>query len=493
MLQRQLDNEKQVLKDLEKQYKVALKDIDEKLATLMGRTDADMQHVIFQVDYQKALKTQIQAILEQLHANEFETISEYLANCYDDGFVGTIYSLNNQGVPLIIPIDQNAVIKAIQTESKISEKLYTRLGKDVTELRKNITAEITRGISTGMLYSEISRNIDNASNVGLNRAARITRTEGNRIQNKASMDALYKAKEKGCDPVKMWCAALDGDTRPSHRQVDGETRELDEKFSNGLRYPLDPQGSASEVVNCRCTLLKKPRWSLDESELHALKERAKYFGLDKTKDFEDFKKKYLKAAKEVVENSVKSSTIKSEKVKTKKSDYKKLSQKSYEDFVKPHDMDYFEAMEYRGYVASPNSFKMNDILRNGGKLKGEDLKTYKAMMEKIQSTELPENLQLTRYAGQSFLDAIAGENGIPTVGDIVTEKGFLSTSAVTKINMFTDRPVKMTVLADKGTHAFITNNKKESEIIFPPNTSYEILSVKKTKHGIEMVVKILER
>ena len=39
----------------------------------------------------------------------------------------------------------------------------------------------------------------------------------------------------------------------------------------------------------------------------------------------------------------------------------------------------------------------------------------------------------------------------------------------------------------------ITNNKKESEIIFPPNTSYEILSVKKTKHGIEMVVKILER
>ena len=33
-------------------------------------------------------------------------------------------------------------------------------------------------------------------------------------------------------------------------------------------------------------------------ELETLKERAEYFGLDKTEDFEDFKKKYLKAADE---------------------------------------------------------------------------------------------------------------------------------------------------------------------------------------------------
>jgi hypothetical protein len=36
---------------------------------------------------------------------------------------------------------------------------------------------------------------------------------------------------------------------------------------------------------------------LDEDELQTLKDRAAYFELDKSKDFEDFKEKYLKAAK----------------------------------------------------------------------------------------------------------------------------------------------------------------------------------------------------
>ena len=64
-------------------------------------------------------------------------------------------------------------------------------------------------------------------------------------------------------------------------------------------FPGDPSGSAAEVVNCRCTSDTRARWALDESELQTLKERAEYFGLDKTKDFEEYKEKYLTA----VENS----------------------------------------------------------------------------------------------------------------------------------------------------------------------------------------------
>ena len=50
-------------------------------------------------------------------------------------------------------------------------------------------------------------------------------------------------------------------------------------------------------ISCRCTMLEKPTWALDESELDRLKERATYYGLDKTKDYEEFKTKYLKAVK----------------------------------------------------------------------------------------------------------------------------------------------------------------------------------------------------
>ena len=81
-------------------------------------------------------------------------------------------------------------------------------------------------------------------------------------------------------------------------QVDQVTESVKE-FSNGLMFPSDPSGGAAEVINCRCTSNTRARWALDDGELQTLKECAEYFGLDKTKNFEEYKQKYLKA----VENS----------------------------------------------------------------------------------------------------------------------------------------------------------------------------------------------
>ena len=52
-------------------------------------------------------------------------------------------------------------------------------------------------------------------------------------------------------------------------------------------------GVPSLDINCRCALLQRARWSLDEEELETLKKKASYFKLDKTKSFEDFKIIYL--------------------------------------------------------------------------------------------------------------------------------------------------------------------------------------------------------
>ncbi len=163
----------------------------------------------------------------------------------------------------------------------------------------SLTQEISRGIASALPYRDIARNIRNVSGAPLSRAKTITRTEGHRIQQTSARDAQQVAKSKGADVVKQWDAALDGRTRDSHRMVDGEIRELDEKFSNGLMFPGDPNGGAAEVVNCRCTSGTRARWALDESELDALKERAEYFGLDKTNNFEEYKEKYLAASNEI--------------------------------------------------------------------------------------------------------------------------------------------------------------------------------------------------
>lgn len=292
--QAELDAEKKVLRDLERQYQAALKDIDDKVAQLLGRSDADMSNVIYQVGHQKALRSQIHGILEQLQAIEFQTISDFLADSYQQSFVGTMYSMHNQGIPLILPIDKN-LVKAVTTNSRLSEDLYTSLGVDIKKLNNAVRAEISRGISAGLSYNEIARNIANASKAPRSRAATIVRTESHRIREESRNDARDMAKKKGADVVKQWDATLDGDTRKSHRKLDGQIREVDEPFEvDGKKamYPGD-FGRPEEDINCRCISLTRARWELDEAELETLKKRAEFFGLDKSESFEDFEKKYL--------------------------------------------------------------------------------------------------------------------------------------------------------------------------------------------------------
>lgn len=307
VLQSQLNDEKAVLKALESNYKDALDEINSKIEILMARQDADMQHVIYQVEYQKALKTQIQAILETLQANEFETLSEYLAKSYEEGFLGTMYDLHGQGIPLVFPIDQAQVLQAIQTETNLSTTLYGAMGKDIKDLQKKIAGEISRGLATGMMYSEISRNIASWARIPKNNAMRIARTEAHRIQCKAAYDAQHKAKSKGADVVKQWDATLDGKTRDSHRAIDGEIKELDEKFSNGLEYPGDPSGEAGEVINCRCALLQRARWALgndytkwsEDAPVVIDDDGTTQFTIIESKNYGDFKKQYNQATERV--------------------------------------------------------------------------------------------------------------------------------------------------------------------------------------------------
>lgn len=302
-----LNNEKAVLKQIERNYQDALDEINSKIELLMARQDADMQHVIYQVEYQKALRTQVQAILETLQANEFETVSEYIAQSYEEGFLGTMYDLQGQGIPLVFPIDQEQVVDAIQHETNLSESLYTAMGHDIKDLQKKISGEISRGLATGQMFSEISRNIASWARIPKNNAMRIARTEGHRIQCKASMDACNKAKSKGADVVKQWDASLDKRTRDSHAQIDGEIKELDEKFSNGLMYPGDPSGSAGEVINCRCALLQRARWALGndytkwspDAPVVIDDDGTTQFTVIKAKNYEEHKKLYKQATERV--------------------------------------------------------------------------------------------------------------------------------------------------------------------------------------------------
>lgn len=298
--QTQLNAEKKVIRLLERVYEQAKKDCEQKIRELSARTDMEnLQSVIYQKQYQQMLVDQLESILYDLQEGQFTNIADYLQESYVDGYTGVYYDIGKvTGIPVVMPIRQDQVVKAVQTDSKLSTSLYNKLGEDVTYLKKSIRAELSRGIASGSTWNQMAVHIAKGMNSpfrkAYNNAIRIARTEGHRIQNEAALDAQDEAKKKGANVVKQWDATLDDRTRPDHQAADGQIREIDEPFDVGGEKMKAPGvgGSAKNVCNCRCCLLQRAKWALDEDELEELKERAAFFGLDKSKDFEEFKQKY---------------------------------------------------------------------------------------------------------------------------------------------------------------------------------------------------------
>lgn len=91
------------------------------------------------------------------------------------------------------------------------------------------------------------------------RAETITRTETNRTFSRASHDAA----ESGGRVVKWWLTAGDGRVRDAHveagrRYTESRAIPQEEPFivdGEELMYPLDPNGSAENTINCRCVAL----------------------------------------------------------------------------------------------------------------------------------------------------------------------------------------------------------------------------------------------
>lgn len=304
--------EKKLLKELKKIYEDAAKEVEQKIRISNGKIDlllsvfdeldkkqkSLLQSQIYQKKFQENLKRQLDELIGNLNVDSYDSITRYLTDSYYTGYVGTMYDIQGQGIPLITPINEKQVTRAMTLNTKLSVPLYTRMGIDVGVLKKQIAKHISRGIATSSSYAHIARNIDGASNTGFNKAMRIARTEGHRIQVLSANDAQHAAKAKGCEVVKQWDATLDGRTRPMHRLLDGKLAEIDEPFvvdDIEVMYP-GGFGIASQDVNCRCALLQRARWALDADELKTLKERAEYYGLDKSDDFRDFREKYLMTA-----------------------------------------------------------------------------------------------------------------------------------------------------------------------------------------------------
>ena len=156
------------------------------------------------------------------------------------------------------PVFSEAWAKFVIREygSKIGTKIRTLKETIATQVAQQVRLNIEEGAD---IVTDLTKEIEkvvNSNSFYKWQAERIARTETTTAMNAATEVA---AEETKIDYQKQWLSAGDGNERPSHMRLNGNKIEKEERFSNGLRYPGDPLGLASEVVNCRCTLVYIPK------------------------------------------------------------------------------------------------------------------------------------------------------------------------------------------------------------------------------------------
>ena len=261
VLQILLDDEAALLKDLQKVYAAALADIKRNVRWLMA--DEMSQSKIYQLEYQQQLEKRIDAILDVLNSNDEAAIMTFLSNIYNDSFYGTNYIIQQQGIPLLFNLTEEEVLLSVLRKTE-DMTFAQRLGKNMSEFKRTVKNEISRGIAAAESYTKIAKNLSSLIQEDYNKSRRIAVTESGRVSSEAKLNVQQRAKARGANIVKEWSCTLDSKTRKAHRELDGQIREIDEYFEVDGMKTLAPCkfGKASQDINCRCTLLTRARWAI---------------------------------------------------------------------------------------------------------------------------------------------------------------------------------------------------------------------------------------
>ena len=206
--------------------------------------------------------------LKRLLKNIFDQFEEE----YSERYVASNEPLARFGYEesLISPNFNNRDAQAIavlEDTDKGRKLLEQRSIKSFESIKSNevdgVMSLITQGVKEGKVAEAISEDIAQWFTDPLRvdaKTDKIARTETG-IATMTGKEAAGRDMNQvlGDDfkVTKTWIAILDGRERTSHgrRGVHLETVDRDKRFSNGMRYPLDPSGPAEERINCRCDMI----------------------------------------------------------------------------------------------------------------------------------------------------------------------------------------------------------------------------------------------
>jgi len=145
------------------------------------------------------------------------------------------------------------------TISPQKEKAFQKLLAENRDIRwqkgklQSVTLQaILQGESIPNMARRIARDL---TEINRKSSIRYARTATTSAENAGRIDSYKRAESMGIEMLKEWMATADDRTRDSHIALDGVKVGVDDVFPNGCAFPGDPSGPASEVWNCRCTLI----------------------------------------------------------------------------------------------------------------------------------------------------------------------------------------------------------------------------------------------
>lgn len=268
---------KRLEKRLNKEYSKAAKEMEQKLKTYLNKFAVKdkikrkelKDGKITQKEYNQWRLGQImigkrwQEMLNVL-SDDLTNVNK-IARSIINGFMPEVYALYYNYSAYELERDTLVDMSFTLYSKESVEKIY-RDNKDLLPpatkntkkskrwTKQKVQSVITQAILQGESIPQIAKRMHNIANSGKADSVRYARTAMTGAQNAGRLDCYKRVKSHGIRLKKQWVASLDNRTRDTHRILDGERVDLESTFSNGCRYPGDPQGAPGEIWNCRCRM-----------------------------------------------------------------------------------------------------------------------------------------------------------------------------------------------------------------------------------------------
>lgn len=129
--------------------------------------------------------------------------------------------------------------------------------KDMAWNEQKFSGAVTQSILQGESIPNTAKRLQNVFDMDTRAAIMAARTSITYAESSGKRLSFQRAKELGLPIRQEWRANLDGRTRLAHRQADGQTIEVNEKFDvdgHKMSGPGDPTAPGYLIYNCRCRL-----------------------------------------------------------------------------------------------------------------------------------------------------------------------------------------------------------------------------------------------